>query len=177
MISNSRCSLSSCRWRPSVNIPAPWCTYPMDFCIPPCYLTGSSAIFPLFTPEAFFSRGHSLKRPCTWNYYLKLPDGWRVLRYGNSAVTLVTPLQSPEERDKKNYKRGLKYVYSNVHCTYVGMYISDLVKILLKIFQKYSKLCLASSTKCMIVWLWRTNMPLKKLATLWPFASRDVLFN
>jgi hypothetical protein len=36
-----------------------------------------------------------------------------------------TLLQSLEEKDKKKIKLGLKYMYYNVHCTFVGMYISD----------------------------------------------------
>jgi hypothetical protein len=42
------------------------CGDPLDTCLLPDALipyAGSSAIFPLFTPEAFFSRGNSLKRP------------------------------------------------------------------------------------------------------------------
>jgi hypothetical protein len=37
-----------------------------------------------------------------------------------------TLLQSLEEKDKqKKFKLGLKYMYYHVHCTFVGMYISD----------------------------------------------------
>jgi hypothetical protein len=36
-------------------------------------------------------------------------------------------LQSLEEKENKEtkIKWGLKYMYYNVHCTFVGMYISD----------------------------------------------------
>ncbi len=38
-----------------------------------------------------------------------------------------TLLQSLEEKGKqKNFSLGLKYMYYHVHCTFVGMYISDL---------------------------------------------------
>ncbi len=37
-----------------------------------------------------------------------------------------TLLQSLEEKDKpKIFKLGLIYMYYHVHCTFVGMYISD----------------------------------------------------
>ena len=45
-----------------------------------------------------------------------------------------TLLQSLEEKDKKNFLLGLKYMYYNVHCTFIGMYISDFLKILSKMF-------------------------------------------
>jgi hypothetical protein len=44
------------------------------------------------------------------------------------------PLQIPEEKEKKNW--GLKYMHYNVHCTYIGMYITVLKKILSKMFPK-----------------------------------------
>ncbi len=46
-----------------------------------------------------------------------------------------TLLQSLEEKDKqKKLKLGLKYMYYNVHCTFIGMYISDFKKFLSKMF-------------------------------------------
>jgi hypothetical protein len=44
--------------------------------IPPCFVTGSSAIYPVWTLEAFFSREHSLERPGAWNYFLMISDGY-----------------------------------------------------------------------------------------------------
>jgi hypothetical protein len=44
----------------------------------------------------------------------------------NTVAMGPTLLQSLEEKDKqKKFKLGLKYMYYHVHCTFVGMYISD----------------------------------------------------
>jgi hypothetical protein len=37
------------------------------------------------------------------------------------------------QKEKKN-KLALKYMYYNVHCTFVGIYISDFYKVLSKMF-------------------------------------------
>ena len=53
----------------------------------------------------------------------------------NTVAMGPTLLQSLEEKDKqKKFKLGLKYMYYHVHCTFVGMYISDFLKFLSKMF-------------------------------------------
>jgi hypothetical protein len=51
------------------------------------------------------------------------------------------------KKKEKNYQNwGLKYIYYNVHCTYLAMYISDLkLFFFMMMFQKYSELCLLTS--------------------------------
>ncbi len=44
--------------------------------IPPCFVTGSAAIYPIWTLEAFFSREHSLKHPAAWNDFYAIWWAW-----------------------------------------------------------------------------------------------------
>jgi hypothetical protein len=76
----------------------------------------------------------------------------RALYIDRTAARGSFPTCRLQKKNTKNLKRGLKYIHHNVHCTYLGMYISDFVKIsFLNMLQKYSILCLTSSTNCMNV--------------------------
>jgi hypothetical protein len=46
----------------------------------------------------------------------------------------LTPFPLQEKTKDKKIKLGLKYMYYNVHCTYIGLYISDFLKLLSKMF-------------------------------------------
>jgi hypothetical protein len=60
------------------------------------------------------------------NFKIQNPPvvGWRQV-----LCMTPSPRQSPKE---KKFKLWLKYMYYNVHCTYIRMYISDLKKNLLQ---------------------------------------------
>jgi hypothetical protein len=56
-----------------------------------------------------------------------------------------TLLQSLEEKDKKKIKLGVKYMHYHVHCTFVGMYISDFEIFYLRCFVLFCKKILNSA--------------------------------